>query len=73
MGAIRNTRKNKRRKILKDALIEISPYFTNLNYTKNYGTAKGHRVVVSYTFTFEPENPKKILLIQLLKKFYLKD
>ena len=46
-------------KILKDALIEISPYFTNLNYTKNYGTANGHRVVVSYTFTFEPENPKK--------------
>ena len=56
----KNTRESKfSSRILKDALIEISPYFTNLNYTKKYGTLNGHRVVVSYTFTFEPESPKK--------------
>ncbi|GFI21241.1 hypothetical protein IMSAGC010_01829 [Lactobacillus johnsonii] len=56
----KNTRESKfSSRILKDALIEISPYFTNLNYTKKYGTLNGHRVVVSYTFTFEPENPQK--------------
>lgn len=55
-----NTRESKfSNRILKDALIEIAPYFANLNYTKNYGTANGHRVVISYTFTFEPEDPRK--------------
>ena len=69
----KNTRESKfSSRILKDALIEISPYFTNLNYTKKYGTLNGHRVVVSYTFTFEPESPKKILLTILQKKLLLK-
>lgn len=42
-------------RLLKDAIIEISPYFTNLNFKKEFGVKNGHRVVKSYLFTFKQE------------------
>lgn len=42
-------------RILKEAIIEISPYFSQLNYSKKLGVVNGHQAVISYVFTFKPE------------------
>lgn len=43
------------KRILKEAIIEICPYFEGLNFTKKMGVVKGHRVVDTYIFSFKKE------------------
>lgn len=42
-------------RILKEAIIEICPYFSGLNFTKKLAVVNGHRVVDSYIFSFKKE------------------
>lgn len=43
------------KRYLKPAMIDLAPYFGNLNFKKKYATVKGHRAVSGYVFTFTKE------------------
>lgn len=45
------------KRYLKPAMIDLAPYFNDLDFEKNYGKVKGHKVVSEYVFTFTPEAP----------------
>lgn len=45
------------KRYLKPAMIDLAPYFNDLDFEKNYGKVKGHKVVSGYVFTFTPEAP----------------